>query len=76
MTGGSLDGRGNVTPCAEFNFYFDPISAKALLQSRTTMTLVPLDVTREVSFGLDLLEELPPESSRTGHFLRQILPPA
>lgn len=76
LTGGSLDSRGNITACSEFNFYFDPHSAKAILNSRVTKTLVPLNLTREVSFGLDFLEELPSENSRTGHFLRQILPHA
>lgn len=75
-TGGSLDGQGNVTPCAEFNLYFDPISAKEIFNSRTTMTLVPLDVTRRVKFGLDMLEQLPSDATRTGYFLRQILPHA
>ena len=74
MTGGSMDAQGNVTACSEFNFYFDPTSAKAILDSRTTKTLLPLDVTRQVTFGLDFLEELPAESSRCGHLLRQILP--
>ena len=76
MTGGSLDGRGNITPCAEFNFYFDPKSAQQVLKSRTTKTLIPLDVTRQVTFGLQFLEELPKEDSRTGYFLRQVLPHA
>ena len=74
MTGGSMDAQGNVTACSEFNFYFDPASAKTILDSRTTKTLVPLNMTRHVSFGLDFLEQLPPESSRCGYFLRQILP--
>ena len=34
--GGSLDGKGNITPCSEFNFYFDPASAQKVLQSRMT----------------------------------------
>ena len=74
MTGGSMDGHGNVTACSEFNFHFDPISAKTILNSRITKTLVPLDITRQVGFGLDFLEQLPAESSRCGYFLRQILP--
>jgi len=74
MTGGSLDAQGNVTACSEFNFYFDPASAKTILNSRITKTLIPLDVTRQVSFGLDFLEELPAETSRCGQLLRQILP--
>lgn len=74
MTGGSLDGRGNITPCAEFNFYFDPQSARLVMKSRTTKTLVPLDATRQVKFGLGFLDELPGEDTRIGFFLRQILP--
>ena len=74
MTGGSMDAQGNVTACSEFNFYFDPVSAQTILNSRTTKTLIPLDITRQVNFGLDFLEQLPAETSRCGHFLRQILP--
>ena len=74
MTGGSMDAQGNITACSEFNFYFDPTSAKTILNSRTTKTLIPLDVTRQVTFGLDFLEELPAENSRCGDFLRQTLP--
>ena len=74
MTGGTLTGRGNITQCAEFNFYFDPTSAQEVIRSRTTKILIPLDVTREVTFGLELMEELPDTETRTGCFLRQILP--
>lgn len=74
MTGGSTTGRGNITAGAEFNFYFDPQSAREVLNSRATKTLLPLDITQQVSFGLGLIDELPAESSRMGHFLRQILP--
>ena len=74
MTGGSLDGIGNITPAAEFNFYFDPSSARNVLNSRTTKTLIPLDVSRQVSFGFDMIDELPEQGSRAGAFLRQILP--
>jgi purine nucleosidase len=74
MTGGSLSGRGNITPCAEFNFYFDPTSAREVIKSRTTKILIPLDVSRKVTFGLKMLDDLPSQSTRIGHFLRQILP--
>lgn len=73
MTGGSFDGVGNVQPMAEFNFFFDPPSAREVFHSRTTKTLVPLDITRQVTFGLEILEQLPDEESRVGYFLRQIL---
>ncbi len=74
IVGGSIQGVGNVTPSAEFNFYFDPDSARAVLRSRLTRTLIPLDVTRQVSFGLEMMHELPGEETRAGLFLRQVLP--
>jgi purine nucleosidase len=74
LVGGSLDGKGNISPCAEFNFYFDPMAAQTVLKSRTTKTLIPLDITRQVTFGLDLMDELPSTDTRVGYFLRQILP--
>ena len=74
MTGGSIQGIGNITQAAEFNCYFDPQSAQEVFASRTTKTLIPLDVTRQVKFGLDLLEKLPERFCRVGEFLRQILP--
>jgi len=74
MVGGSTDGTGNITPCAEFNFFFDPISAKEVLRSRTTKTLIPLNITRQVTFGLEMLDELPGDHTRVGFFVRQILP--
>ena len=72
MTGGSFDGVGNIQPMSEFNFYFDPISAREIIKSRTTKTLIPLDVTRQVTFGLEILDNLS-EDTRVGYFLRQIL---
>lgn len=74
MMGGSLTAMGNITPCAEFNFYFDPTSAQELLKSRTTKILIPLDITRQVTFGLEVMDELPKNDTRIGYFLRQILP--
>ncbi len=74
MVGGSLTARGNISPCSEFNFYFDPKSAREVLSTRITKTLIPLDVTSQVTFGLELMDELPCVQSRVGHFLKQVLP--
>lgn len=74
MTGGSTDGSGNISPCAEFNFFFDPQAARSVLKSRTTKTLVPLNLTRQVTFGLGVMDELPSIDTRVGYFLRQALP--
>jgi inosine-uridine nucleoside N-ribohydrolase len=74
LMGGALHGVGNVTAAAEFNMYYDPESARSVFRSRTTKTIIPLDVTRQVTFGIDLLEKLPSSSTRVGRFLRRILP--
>lgn len=76
IVGGSIGGVGNITPMAEFNFYFDPRSAREVLRAPVARTLIPLDVTSQVSFGLDLIGELPGETTRSGFFLRQMLPHA
>jgi purine nucleosidase len=75
-TGGCVQAPGNVTPAADFNFYFDPLSARRVLQSRVPISLIPLDATAEVQFGLDLLNDIPGDDSRVGHFLNQVIPPA
>jgi inosine-uridine nucleoside N-ribohydrolase len=71
--GGSLE-CGNVTPAAEFNVYCDPESARAVLTSPTTKTLIPLDVTRQVVMTYDQLDELPDEHSAIGRLLRKVMP--
>ncbi|MFI4873882.1 MAG: nucleoside hydrolase [Blastopirellula sp. JB062] len=75
IMGGSVDCIGNITPAAEFNCHFDAIAAQTVFHSRTTKTLVPLDVTRQATFGLDLLDQLPNvESSPASQLLHQMLP--
>ncbi|MEX2115035.1 MAG: nucleoside hydrolase [Pirellulales bacterium] len=74
IMGGTLHGQGNITPAAEFNIFCDPASARAVFRAPGTKTLVPLDVTRQVSFGYDLLDKLPDDRTRAGRFLRKILP--
>jgi purine nucleosidase len=74
IMGGTLDGPGNITPAAEFNIYCDPESARAVFRSSATKTLVPLDITSQVTFDYDLLDKLPSETSRAGRFLRRIVP--
>jgi inosine-uridine nucleoside N-ribohydrolase len=74
MMGGSLNGVGNITPVAEFNMYYDPQSARDVLRSLTTKTLIPLDITKQLRFDLDLIDTLPPQYTRAGGFLRKILP--
>jgi purine nucleosidase len=76
IVGGSTNGIGNESAAAEFNVFYDPVSARAVYDSLSTKTVIPLDVTRQVEFDLSVLEDLPPESSRAGTFLRGLLPHA
>lgn len=74
IMGGSVNGIGNATAAAEYNIYFDPHSARQVFRSPTTKTLIPLDVTTQVTWSLDLLDQLPPETTRAGSLLRKTLP--
>jgi purine nucleosidase len=76
ILGGTLGGPGNVTPAAEFNVYCDAAAAKHVFRSPVTKTVIPIDVASKVTLGYDLLNQLPPETSRTGKLLREILPGA
>lgn len=75
IAGGTVAGPGNISPAAEFNMYCDPESARAVFRAPVTKSLIPLDVTNRVILTYDLFNQLPPESSRVGRFLRNILPP-
>ena len=48
VMGGAIEGPGNVTAAAEFNFHVDPVAADRVLASGMRITLVGLDVTRRV----------------------------
>src|SRR5262249_21732131 len=74
IAGGTIAMPGRVSPVADFNTYCDPLSARKVLKSAATKTLIPLDVSGELTFEIDLLEQLPSDLTRAGKFLRQILP--
>ena len=76
IAGGVLNGRGNVTPCAEFNVYADIQAAKTVLRLPCTKTLVPLDVTSPVLLSSHHLEEFPGEETKLGKLLHSMLTPA
>ncbi len=76
IMGGAVTEPGNVTAAAEFNIFCDPMAARYVFRLPITKTLIPLDVTHRVVMTYDLLDQLPPETSKTGAFLRQVLPAA
>lgn len=62
IMGGSVSAPGNVTPVSEFNFWADPEAAAAVLASGLPLTLVGLDVTRQLELpaaAVDKLAETP-----------------
>lgn len=73
IMGGAVRVPGNATPAAEFNIHCDPRAAREVFRSRTTKTLVPLDVTNQVVFTYDHLDQLPGEDTRVGRLLRPML---
>lgn len=74
ISGGTYSHSGNITPAAESNMHFDPKAAREVFRSATTKSLVPLDVTEKVTFGVDLLEAIPKKFTRAGDLLHRILP--
>lgn len=74
IAGGAVDGGGDVTAAAEFNIYADPSAAQAVFRSPARKLLIPLDVTNQVSFSVEMLDQLPSPATRAGAFLRQIVP--
>lgn len=57
IMGGAVRTKGNITPYAEFNIFSDPLAAKIVLGSGLPITLVPLDVTHQVSLTSQWMEE-------------------
>lgn len=56
--GGAVDTHGNIGPRSEFNFAADPEAADIVLRAGLDLTLVPLDVTRQVRAGADWVTAL------------------
>jgi purine nucleosidase/pyrimidine-specific ribonucleoside hydrolase len=56
--GGAVAVGGNATAAAEYNVFADPESAARVLAAGLPLTLVPLDVTREVVWSAKAVERL------------------
>jgi uridine nucleosidase len=74
VMGGALEGGGNISPFAEFNFYSDPAAASEVVERyEGEIFLVPLDLCRAVVLRRAFLRELCERNgSPTGTFLNLI----
>ncbi len=55
LMGGAFECYGNVTSTAEFNIYVDPQAAAIVFSSGIPITVLPLDITRQVEITADQL---------------------
>jgi inosine-uridine nucleoside N-ribohydrolase len=74
VVGGSLHEPGNAGPVSEFHFYCDPNAARRVVNCKTAVTLIPLDMMRKVLYSPTELLGLATELSPAYHFLRQVIP--
>jgi purine nucleosidase len=66
---GGAVGRGNVTPHAEFNYYADPESVQAVLDSKVPLTVVPWDAALKITHSEEEIRSLGLGDSRAGKLL-------
>lgn len=70
IMGGAFDVAGNVSEHAEANIWNDPHAAHQVLNAPWPITMLGLDVTHQVIFKPDYLDDLARQSPLCGGFLR------
>ena len=73
LCGGTLHANGGASPVADFNFYCDPFAARQVISEPFRKSLVPLETTSQVTFGLEMLEQLPDAFTSAGKIFRRML---
>ncbi|MBP7934532.1 MAG: nucleoside hydrolase [Phycisphaerae bacterium] len=73
IMGGAVWCPGNVTQDAEFNFYRDPAAAATVLSAGLPVTVVPLDVTRQVQMDESHVARLSRSRSSTAELLARMI---
>lgn len=71
--GGAIDAPGNVGPHAEFNIANDPEAAEIVLAAGLDLTLIPLDVTRQVRADAAFLDRLEQAGTRQALAVRTLI---
>lgn len=65
---------GNITPYAEFNYWFDAKSAQTVYQSGVFIWTIGLDVTRQVLITTALFDTIRKIGTPTAHLMEEIMP--
>ena len=73
LCGGTLHGHGGASPVADFNFYCDPVAARHVVCEPFKKSLIPLETSSQVTFGLEMLEQLPDTFTRAGKISHRML---
>jgi inosine-uridine nucleoside N-ribohydrolase len=74
LVGGAWRDPGDIAAEVEFHIACDPQAARQLIRSGIPLTLLPLDVTRQLVFSPSDLLQLPAERSSACAMLRKIIP--
>ncbi len=56
--GGAVEVPGNVTPAAEFNWWFDPEAARIVVRAPIEHIVIPLDVTDTAAFDKEVFDRI------------------
>ncbi len=73
VMGGAIWCPGNISRWAEFNFYRDPAAAATVLSAGLPLTVVPLDVTRQVAMDESHTAHLSRGGTRAGDLLARMI---
>lgn len=71
IMGGTFYREGNVSPFAEANIWNDPHAAKLVFTAGWPVVVHGLDVTRQITFSRDFLDNIAEQCPVPGKFLRQ-----
>ena len=64
IMGGSFRARGNLQPCVEFNFYFDPIAAKIVITNFENIIIYPWETNEIHRLMLSDIDDVEKENDR------------
>jgi len=74
IMGGAFHVPGNASPVAEFNVFHDPEAARRVVNSGLPVTIVPLDITTSLVFGVRDFDAFSRSKAGAGKLARILLP--